>query len=136
MTPELTNRQLSSRLRKMGYRKADMQMARNANTYTIDDEVVGGLISVTFAKHGQGWSIIAPRLKGFSYTLMLMSQDKWHQLQCNDRIPLHEYVNKDGSVSTQNIFLAIAKGISNYVVYEEAFRTMCEEAHDWAIANE
>ena len=119
----------------MGYRKANLQMARNGSTYSIDDEVVGGLISVTFAKYGQMWSIIAPRLKGFSYTLMLMSDEKWHELQCNDQIPLYEYVDKDGSISTQNMFLAIAKGISSYIKYDEEFRTRCEEAHDWNIAN-
>lgn len=135
MTTPLTNRQLSSRLRKMGYRKANLQMARNGSTYTIDDEVEGGLISVTFAKHGQMWSIIAPRLKGFSYTIMLMSDEKWHQLQCNDQIPLYEYVNKDGSISTQNMFLAIAKGISRYVKYEEEERVRCEEDLAWKIEN-
>jgi len=135
MTTPLTNRQLSSRLRAMGYRKADQQMARNGSTYTIDDEVEGGLISVTFGKHSEGWSIIAPRLQGFSYTLYLMSDPKWHELQCNDRIPLHEYVNEDGSISTENIFLAVAKGISSYVKYNKEFRARCEEAHDWNIAN-
>jgi len=120
----------------MGYRKADMQMARNGSTYTIDDEVAGGMIHVTFAKGGGGWSIIAPRLKGFSYTLMLMSETKWRELQCNDRIPLHEYVNEDGSISTENIFLAVAKGITKYVKYSEKWRTRCEEAHQWNIEND
>ena len=120
----------------MGYRKSRFQTAENGYTYTIDDEVVEGNIWVTFSKHiTGGWSIMTTHLKGFNYHLYMMNDKKWHELQCNDRIPLHEYVNKDGSISDQYLFLAIAKGISKYVKLNATHRAICEAVLTMRIEN-